>query len=160
MRLSLEQIDVAQPCLAAWEEMRGGDGARFCEHCQKHVHDLSAMSRDEAERLVCASGGDLCIRFARADDGQVMTLDYRSKPVKLGWSWRVWTLLSVVAALITGGVNALVFRSQPVPVVIPTPPAPRGQMVMGAMMPRTLPPSPSIGDSATSPDAVPCPKRN
>jgi ankyrin repeat protein len=43
--------------------MAGDEQVRFCEHCEKSVHDLSAMTRKRALRLVRASGGALCVRF-------------------------------------------------------------------------------------------------
>src|SRR5262245_61842697 len=80
-RRALDVIQVAQPCPAAWDEMEGDHRRRFCDRCQKHVHDVSAMPQDEAERLLCESAGSLCVRFARdAESGRVITLDYRPKP--------------------------------------------------------------------------------
>src|SRR5690348_5730193 len=75
-RLTLEQIDVPNPYPADWNAMTGDRRGRFCQHCQKTVHNLSAISRDEAERLLCQAAGSLCVRYAVATDGRVMTLDY------------------------------------------------------------------------------------
>ena len=80
-RVTLEQIDVDQPCQVAWEEMQGDDVRRFCQHCQKHVYDLSAMTRDKAERLICERAVNLCAQFQRTPQGQIITLDY--EPVTL-----------------------------------------------------------------------------
>jgi hypothetical protein len=87
-QFSLEQLNVAEPCHASWNQMRGNATGRLCGHCQKTVHDLSAMPREEAERLVCQSAGELCIRFTRAADGQVLTLDYQTLSGKRRWSWK------------------------------------------------------------------------
>src|SRR3954464_13512190 len=94
-RLSLEQIEVPNPCPADWNEMTGDRRGRFCQHCQKTVHNLSAMSRDEAEGLVCPAAGSLCVRYAVAGDGTVITLDYPSVTGKRRWSWRVWAVLGL-----------------------------------------------------------------
>ena len=59
--IQLEQIRVREPCTADWDRMSGDDRVRFCEGCQSHVHNLSAMTRDEAERLVCEAAGRLCV---------------------------------------------------------------------------------------------------
>ena len=71
----LDRIQVRKPCAADWEAMTGGERLRFCEHCAKDVHDISRMTRSEALRLVAASRGNLCVRFARLPDGSVRTSD-------------------------------------------------------------------------------------
>lgn len=45
---------------------RDGDHTRFCGQCAKSVHDLSAMSRAEAARLL-AGGDDLCVRYLHVE---------------------------------------------------------------------------------------------
>src|SRR3954470_19236031 len=80
-RPTLDVIQVASPCTASWEQMKGDEQRRFCDHCNKFVHDLSAMPTDEAEKLVCSAAGQLCVRFARdTRSGQLITLDYRPPP--------------------------------------------------------------------------------
>ncbi|WP_438027295.1 hypothetical protein [Sorangium sp. So ce233] len=71
----LDSIRVASPCPTNWDEMVGDDRVRFCPHCEKNVYNLSEMPRDEAERLVRASAGDLCVRLYRRADGTVLTAD-------------------------------------------------------------------------------------
>ena len=53
--------------------MIGNDQVRFCEHCQLHVNDLSAMTRHEAMRLVARSQGRLCVRYVQLPGGGVLT---------------------------------------------------------------------------------------
>ena len=74
-RFSLDVIDVASPCNAAWDGMQGDDRVRFCSQCRLNVYDLSSMSRDEAERMVVEREGRLCVRFFRRADGTVLTQD-------------------------------------------------------------------------------------
>ena len=74
-RVSLEILDVADPCTEDWAAMRGDDRSRFCGLCRKSVFDLSAMSRDEAEQVLASSSGQLCVRFYRRADGTVSTVD-------------------------------------------------------------------------------------
>lgn len=64
-------ITVASPCAADWDSMAGSDQVRFCTHCEKHIHNLSEMTRGEALRLVRSSGGNLCVRYYRRPDGRV-----------------------------------------------------------------------------------------
>ena len=72
---TLDQIAVAAPCHVNWSEMTGDDRARFCSHCQLHVYDLSAMSRDEATAFVREREGRTCVRFFRRQDGTLLTRD-------------------------------------------------------------------------------------
>ena len=71
----LDHVRVASPCNARWEDMAGDDRARFCKHCSKHVFNLSAMSRVEAETLVREKEGKFCGRFSRRQDGTMLTAD-------------------------------------------------------------------------------------
>jgi hypothetical protein len=72
---SLELVQIASPCTADWDAMQGDDRSRYCGQCQKHVYNLSAMSRPEAEKLVFEREGRLCVRFFRRHDGTVLTAD-------------------------------------------------------------------------------------
>lgn len=72
----LDQVRVASPCHASWDEMLGDDRVRFCLSCEKNVYNLSAMTRDEAEALLSErTAGELCVRFHKRADGTVMTQD-------------------------------------------------------------------------------------
>src|SRR5258708_951946 len=73
----LENVRVATPCPAVWEKMESveGDRVRFCAGCKKNVFNLSAMSRREAEDLIEAHNGRLCVRFYRRQDGTILTVD-------------------------------------------------------------------------------------
>lgn len=79
----LERAQVASPCSARWEDMRGDDTTRFCEQCSLHVHDLTAMSNAEAESLLrrhfapdgTPIAGGLCGRLFRRPDGTVLEQD-------------------------------------------------------------------------------------
>jgi hypothetical protein len=92
------KIQVASPCHARWEDMRGDECARFCSHCQKNVYNLSALTKQEAAALIQSKEGRLCIRFYQRADGTLLTTDY---PIGLGQAWkRVRKLLAAGAALI------------------------------------------------------------
>lgn len=72
----LDQVRVASPCNASWDEMLGDDRVRFCTSCEKNVFNLSAMTREDAERLLAERmSGELCVRFHQRADGTVMTQD-------------------------------------------------------------------------------------
>lgn len=55
--------------------MEGNDEIRFCSHCAKSVHNLSAMTRNEARKLVAQSNGNLCVRYIKRPDGKIQTTD-------------------------------------------------------------------------------------
>jgi hypothetical protein len=72
---NFDDIRVAAPCHAAWDDMVGSDSVRFCASCQKNVFNLSGMQRDEAIELLRATEGRACVRFYRRADGTVLTED-------------------------------------------------------------------------------------
>jgi len=71
----LDHVRVASPCNARWEDMAGDERARFCQHCHKHVFNLSELTRAEAEALIREKEGKLCGRFHRRRDGRMLTAD-------------------------------------------------------------------------------------
>jgi hypothetical protein len=71
----LDRIRIASPCTASWNGMKGDDRVRFCKSCRKNVYNLSALSRDEAERLIQSQDGKLCALLYRRRDGTVLTAD-------------------------------------------------------------------------------------
>lgn len=73
---SLENFAIASPCSADWNQMDGDERRRFCAQCRLHVHDLSAMTRDEVDAMLRSAGpGRLCVRLFRRADGRVLTRD-------------------------------------------------------------------------------------
>lgn len=73
----LQNVRVASPCSAQWDEMTPVEGnrVRFCDHCEKRVYNLSSMGQAEAEGLLRAHEGRLCVRYFRRDDGTILTND-------------------------------------------------------------------------------------
>jgi hypothetical protein len=69
------RLRIATPCPISWEQMTGGDGVRFCDHCQLNVYNISALSRIEAEKLIASTEGRLCARLFRRADGTILTRD-------------------------------------------------------------------------------------
>ncbi len=96
----LDNIHVASPCSANWNEMYGNDRKRFCGDCKLNVYNLSDMTRQEAENLLMNSEGRLCVRFFRRADGTVLT-----KNCPVGWQAvkrRVSRVATAVFSMITG----------------------------------------------------------
>jgi hypothetical protein len=71
----LANIRVASPCSEPWTGMTGDDRVRACAKCQKDVYNLSAMTRDEAEGLIRARNGNLCVRYFQRFDGTILLGD-------------------------------------------------------------------------------------
>jgi hypothetical protein len=71
----LEDVRIAAPCTARWEEMVGDEHVRFCGQCDKNVYNLSSLPRVEAEALLAAKEGKMCVRLFRRADGTVLTTD-------------------------------------------------------------------------------------
>lgn len=70
--MKLSDVPIADPCHADWDSMDAKGARRFCEQCDKHVHDLSSMTRPEAAALVASRGSDrLCVRYRVAADGTI-----------------------------------------------------------------------------------------
>lgn len=70
----LDRLQLSFQCPASWEEMEGDDRRRYCGHCRKHVHNLSAMTRAEAEAIVTGPE-EVCVRMERRADGTTVLKD-------------------------------------------------------------------------------------
>ncbi|HEX9962340.1 MAG TPA: hypothetical protein VGB00_15505 [Pyrinomonadaceae bacterium] len=100
----LDNIRVASPCAADWNEMRGDERKRFCSECSLNVYNLSGMTRDEAENLLLTAEGRVCVRFYRRQDGTILTKD-----CPVGWqlvkrraSRAATAVVSLCAGIFTG----------------------------------------------------------
>ena len=71
----LQDVRIASPCTASWDAMQGNEQVRFCDQCQLHVHNLSAMSPPQAAALVQEAEGRLCVRYHARPDGTMLTED-------------------------------------------------------------------------------------
>jgi hypothetical protein len=74
-----DEIRVASPCHARWEDMGGDEQARFCRQCSKNVFNLSAMTRVQIADLIREKEGKFCGRFYRRADGRMLTADCPSR---------------------------------------------------------------------------------
>lgn len=79
MTIDVDEIRVASPCHARWNDMDGDERARFCRQCSRHVFNLSAMTRVQIEALVREKEGKFCGRFYRRADGTMLTADCPSR---------------------------------------------------------------------------------
>lgn len=135
----LNNIGIASPCNADWNEMYGDDRTRYCGDCKLNVYNLSGMTRDEAEALIMNAEGRLCVRFYRRADGSVITQDCPVGWARVKQRTKVWAaaFASMVTALFTGVLFVSMFsREEPnvgalhIPI---TTPSPTPQRLMGMM---------------------------
>src|ERR1700677_2077073 len=63
---------ITRPCQQDWHAMSGDDKRRFCEHCQLHVHNLTAMSPREQRDLLSDRGERTCIAYVKGEDVTVV----------------------------------------------------------------------------------------
>src|SRR5215475_8931425 len=147
----LNNIRIASPCSANWDEMYGNDRKRFCGDCKLNVYNLSGMTRAEAEDLLERSEGRLCVRFYRRDDGTVLT---QNCPV--GWAkvkQRARVFATAAFSLILGSLGGLFvvagLRQRPTQEV--------GKLWVNPFATPT--PMPLMGAVAISPTPTPTPKK-
>lgn len=136
-------IKIASPCSADWNEMFGDERKRFCGDCKLNVYNLSGMTRDEAETLIMNAEGRLCVRFYKRADGSVITQDCPVGWAKVKQRTKIFATAaaSLVMALFTGILFVSTFSKSRVtmgeitgPLVTPSPTPTR---IMGAI---ALPP--------------------
>lgn len=105
----MNNLKIASPCSANWDEMVGDNRKRFCGECKLNVYNLSGMSKTEAENLIENAEGRLCVRFYKREDGTVLTKD-----CPVGWAAiksRVSKTAAAFASLIIGLVSGLGFTA-------------------------------------------------
>jgi hypothetical protein len=71
----LDNIRIASPCRADWNEMVGDERSRACGKCEKQVFNISNMTRAEAEALIIEKQGKLCARYYQRHDGTILLAD-------------------------------------------------------------------------------------
>ena len=69
----IDNIRVASPCSADWEQMQGDDRVRHCDACNLNVYNLAAFTKAEIRALVASRKGRLCGRIYQRGDGTVLT---------------------------------------------------------------------------------------
>jgi hypothetical protein len=122
----LDRIRIASPCPMRWgdltpiaaEDGRAGDRVRYCGRCGLDVHNISNMTRDQAESLLAsieaarAGGGRFCAGFYRRVDGTVLTRDCPVGRLAVRRRARlVLTRIAALATLLVGG-GALAARKE------------------------------------------------
>lgn len=68
----VESLTIPTPCKARWEDMRGDDTVRRCARCDREVHDLTRMTKDEIALLFSSAAKTPGARMRRRPDGRVV----------------------------------------------------------------------------------------
>lgn len=71
----LDRVSIGSSCQTDWEAMNGDQHQRYCDQCEKSVHNLSQLTRSQAEGLIARTNGKLCARLERRPDGSILTAD-------------------------------------------------------------------------------------
>jgi hypothetical protein len=69
--MKASDIRIEDPCAEDLDRMPRSLNARFCDRCRRKVHDLSSMTRREAEAFI-AGAEEACVSFAYDDDGDIV----------------------------------------------------------------------------------------
>ncbi|TVQ59266.1 MAG: hypothetical protein EA379_11670 [Phycisphaerales bacterium] len=68
----LDNVRIDEPCPLATTDLPRAPGGWHCPQCDKRVHDISALTRDEAEALLRSRAETgLCVRITKDDRGVV-----------------------------------------------------------------------------------------
>ena len=149
--IALHRIDIASPCTASWDQMKGDERVRHCDDCNKNVFNLSAMTEAEAAALLADNhSGKLCVRFYRRQDGTVMTSDCSASPrAQVRKAWRKLPGMAGAAVLVLSAAGSA--ASEPAPVQVVTmgaPPASTVAAEIPAKKSAAVPPLPKMGKPA------------
>ncbi len=70
----LNSIYIASPCEVQWKDMDGSDQVRFCKSCKKNVFNISAMSTNDAVKLLTENTQERpCVKLYKRADGTLIT---------------------------------------------------------------------------------------
>lgn len=70
-----DDVAIEAPCSEDWDAMRPEAGAqrRWCDHCERHVHDLSKMSERAARTFLRETATqDVCIAYVHDRAGEIV----------------------------------------------------------------------------------------
>jgi len=80
--------------------MRPEEKGRFCFECSKKVHDLSAMTKDEAKDFLRSSScNDICVSYQHHEDGTLVFREPAPRPAPIVPLARLRRPRSVAAAV-------------------------------------------------------------
>jgi hypothetical protein len=72
MAIEPREVHIERPCEASFDAMSEVASGRYCDACDKTVHDLARMTEREVRALL-ARGESLCVRYVTTQSGTVRT---------------------------------------------------------------------------------------
>ena len=101
------RVSFPKPCDERWEVMTPADRARVCARCDKHVHDLSLHTLEEAKALL-RGDPEPCVRARIGADGAVAV-----KPSRRGDTRRMVIAAAATAGLLAASAPAYAKKDRP-----------------------------------------------
>jgi hypothetical protein len=104
--IPLSTLRIDKPCSQNWQSMQGDDRRRFCAQCQHHVHNLSALTEREVQKLIATTEGRLCGMIVRDSSGRVVTQRDQGLHARLRRrlsAWRLGLSSALASTLTTAG---------------------------------------------------------
>lgn len=142
-------LPVAKPCHEDWDAMDPRERGKFCQRCNKDVHDISSMTEDEAHEFLRERAGTrVCVNYRHDDDGRI---HFRT-PARAALATAALAATALAACTphdppktqTTVETSDLVMGQMPiaqVPDQPPPPPAPIVHVTKGDVMPEPPPPT-------------------
>lgn len=113
----LDNLHLAAPCPAKWDDMEGDDKVRHCGLCALNVYNLQAMTEAEAQDFISSkneNGERICALLYRRADGKVLTKDCpRGLSLLRDKSKQVWQKVCAAASLLVGSISLGAFGTTP-----------------------------------------------
>lgn len=106
---------IEKPCPASWDAMQGDEKKRYCERCQLHVHNLSAMTPSEQREVLALGTGRKCISYMKRADAQ--TVDASTWLRIQSSSWLPRWLAAIIAVFSSSCTQS--YRTTGVPLPLP-----------------------------------------
>lgn len=99
---------IPHPCPKQWEEMSGGKKRRFCEQCQRHVHDLSELDSVRRQQLL-SSPESVCVTFLSDSKGRLISFEKSHWILSVLFRMR-FAICAAVAAILPFGLSSCANR--------------------------------------------------
>ncbi len=141
---------IQKPCPASWEGMQGDEKRRFCEHCQLHVHNLSAMTPKEQVAVLEEPGDRKCITYtAPANAKPVDPNTWLTLQTATGWRRAIAAMLAAGFSMFAASCQTQ--RTTGAPLLMTDPNSKLGKMEVKAETPRMTGETPASTKSGKAP---------
>ena len=74
-------IEIKEPCHEGWHNMKVIDKGRFCDACQRKVHDFTNATAEEIKRQYDLNKGKLCGHIP----GKLLTQEFQAAAIRKGY---------------------------------------------------------------------------